>query len=83
MPVAAPTNTIVPFESQSFERKERAPVSVIVPCYRCADTIAASVASIAAQSLPPQEVLLVDDCSGDGTVQALRAVAAAYPSGWV
>lgn len=78
MPVAAPTNTVVPFESKSF-----APVSVVVPCYRCADTIAASVASIAAQSLPPQEVLLVDDCSGDGTVQALRAVAAAYPSGWV
>ena len=67
----------------SFDRKQRAPVSAVVPCYRCAGTIAASVASIAAQTLPPQEVLLVDDCSGDGTVQALRDVAAQYPDGWV
>jgi glycosyltransferase involved in cell wall biosynthesis len=60
-----------------------APVSAVIPCYRCADTIAASVASIAAQTLPPAEVLLVDDCSGDGTVTALHAVAACYPPGWV
>ncbi|GAB3093707.1 glycosyltransferase family 2 protein [Lysobacter terrae] len=78
MQASAPANTLA-----SLEGKERAPVSVVVPCYRCADTIAASVASIAAQTLPPQEVLLVDDCSGDGTVQALREVAAAYPGGWV
>lgn len=60
-----------------------APVSVVVPCYRCADTIADSVASIAAQERRPAEVLLVDDASGDGTLEALHRVAAAYPSGWV
>jgi glycosyltransferase involved in cell wall biosynthesis len=43
----------------------RAPVSAIVPCYRCTETIARAVASIAAQTLPPEEVLLVEDCSGD------------------
>lgn len=63
--------------------KWRAPVSVVVPCYRCADTIAASVASVAAQTMAPQEVLLVDDCSGDATLAALRQVAASYPQGWV
>lgn len=63
--------------------RERAPVSVVVPCYRCADTIAASVASIAAQTLLPVEVLLVDDCSGDDTPDALHRVAAAHPQGWV
>ena len=62
---------------------EAAPVSVVVPCYRCADTIAAAVASIAAQSLPPAEVLLVEDCSGDRTLEALREVAAAHAEGWI
>lgn len=69
-------------ESQAMPRL-RAPVSVVVPCYRCADTIGASVASVAAQSLPPAEVLLVDDCSGDGTLDALHEVASRYPPGWI
>lgn len=43
----------------------RAPVSVIIPCYRCTKTIERAVASIARQTLLPEEVLLVDDCSGD------------------
>ena len=60
-----------------------APVSVVVPCYRCVDTIAESVASIDAQQRRPAEVLLVDDASGDGTLEALHRVAAAYPPGWV
>jgi glycosyltransferase involved in cell wall biosynthesis len=60
-----------------------APVSVVVPCYRCADTIGASVASIAAQTLLPAEVLLVDDCSGDGTLEALHGVASQHRAGWV
>jgi glycosyltransferase involved in cell wall biosynthesis len=60
-----------------------APVSAVIPCYRCRDTIAASVASIAAQTRVPREVVLVDDCSGDGTVEALHALAARYPAGWI
>lgn len=60
-----------------------APVSVVVPCFRCAQTIGEAVASVAAQTLPPAEVLLVDDCSGDGTLDALRHLAAAYPPGWI
>lgn len=60
-----------------------APVSVVIPCYRCADTIADSVASAAAQTRLPAQVILVDDASGDGTLDALHAVAATYPPGWV
>lgn len=60
-----------------------APVSVVVPCFRCADTIAAAIESVAAQWLPPAEVLLVDDASGDGTLARLEALAAAYPVGWI
>lgn len=60
-----------------------APVSVVIPCYRCADTIAAAVASIAAQTRRPAQVVLVDDASGDGTLQVLGEVAQAHPAGWV
>jgi len=61
----------------------RASVSAVVPCFRCADTIAAAVASIAAQTLLPAEVLLIDDCSGDNTLETLHALAAEYPPGWI
>jgi glycosyltransferase involved in cell wall biosynthesis len=60
-----------------------APVSVVVPCYRCVDTIGPAVASVAAQLLRPAEVILVDDCSGDGTLERLHQVASEYPDGWV
>jgi glycosyltransferase involved in cell wall biosynthesis len=60
-----------------------APVSVVVPCYRCADTIERALASVAAQTLRPAEVILVDDGSPDGTSERLRALAAAHPEGWI
>lgn len=41
------------------------PVSVIIPCYCCADTIGRAVGSIAAQTRLPQQVFLVDDHSPD------------------
>jgi glycosyltransferase involved in cell wall biosynthesis len=43
----------------------QAPVSVIIPCYRCTETIERAVASIARQTLPPEDVLLVEDGSDD------------------
>jgi glycosyltransferase involved in cell wall biosynthesis len=73
-----------PIQAQGNQRPEAcAPVSVVIPCYRCADTIGASVASVAGQTLRPAEVLLVDDCSGDGTVDALHEVASRHAPGWV
>ncbi|WP_368564207.1 glycosyltransferase family 2 protein [Pseudoxanthomonas sp. UTMC 1351] len=66
-----------------MQTPSRAPVSAVVPCYRCTDTVGDAVASIAAQTLPPAEVLLVDDCSGDGTLETLHSLARAYPAGWI
>ena len=63
--------------------KKTAPVSVVVPCFRCAATIDDAVASIVAQTLRPAEVLLVDDASGDDTVEALHRVAASYGADWI
>lgn len=59
------------------------PVSVVVPCFRCADTIARALASVAAQTARPEAVILVDDASGDMTAETLQRLQAAYPTGWV
>lgn len=60
-----------------------APVSVIIPCYRCAQTIKRAVASVAAQTMRPAEVILVDDCSGDDTLRVLDTLTDQYPAGWI
>jgi glycosyltransferase involved in cell wall biosynthesis len=60
-----------------------APVSVVVPCFRCAATIEDAVASIAAQTSRPAQVLLVDDGSGDDTVEALHRTATTYGTDWI
>ena len=57
-----------------------APVSVVIPCYRCSLTIRRALASIAQQSLKPAEVILVDDASGDGTLAVLKELASSYPN---
>lgn len=51
-----------------------APVSVVIPCYRCSDTIDRAVASVLAQSFPVAEIILVDDASGDDTLDALQRI---------
>lgn len=58
-------------------------VSVVIPCWRCADCVERAVRSVAAQTRRPAEVILVDDASGDDTLGVLHAVAAQYPRGWI
>jgi glycosyltransferase involved in cell wall biosynthesis len=60
-----------------------APVSVIIPCFRCAATIGDAIASIEAQTLPPAEVLLVEDGSGDDTLATLQRIASEREPGWI
>jgi glycosyltransferase involved in cell wall biosynthesis len=47
-------------------------VSVIIPCFNCQATIAETLASVAAQTLPANEVILVDDSSSDRTWELLH-----------
>lgn len=55
-----------------------APVSVIIPCYRCVATIARAVASVLAQTQPVAEIILVDDASNDDTLTALHQLQALH-----
>jgi glycosyltransferase involved in cell wall biosynthesis len=70
-------------DASAIDAGNRAPVSVVVPCFRCADTISSAVASVAAQVVLPAEVLLVDDASDDGTLERLKEIAQCYPDGWI
>lgn len=40
-------------------------ISVIIPCYKCSETIERAIQSIAHQTVLPTEVILVEDSSGD------------------
>jgi glycosyltransferase involved in cell wall biosynthesis len=62
------------------QRTERVPVSVVIPCYRCVDTLERAVASVAAQTAAPQEVVLVEDHSADAgrTLASLRQAQERY-----
>lgn len=44
-----------------------AEISVIIPAYQASDTIARAIQSVAIQTLPPTEIIVVDDGSDDGT----------------
>ena len=47
-------------------------VSVIMPSYNTGEYIAASIESVLAQTYPNWELLIVDDCSTDSTVEVIR-----------
>lgn len=63
--------------------KVNAPVSVIIPCYRCIQTIERAIDSIYNQKLLPREVILVDDFSDDGTLSFLYELQRRYLSDWI
>jgi len=58
------------------------PVSVVIPCFRCATSIVGAVESIEQQSIKPAEVILVDDSSGDETLVILQDIASKH-AGWI
>lgn len=64
-------------------RAPRVPVSVVIPCYRCADTIGRAIKSIAMQTQLPEVVILIDDLSDDGTLDQLYLLQSQYPAGWI
>src|SRR5437870_4795563 len=67
-----------PRPSRPWPRPERArtgaDVTVIVPAYNEAASIADTIGSLRAQTAPPREIIVVDDCSTDGTGDVARAL---------
>lgn len=63
----------------SAAKLSNAPVSLIVPCFRCALTIQRALDSVFLQTLLPNEIILVDDFSQDGTLVMLEMLAQAHP----
>jgi glycosyltransferase involved in cell wall biosynthesis len=59
-----------------------APVSVVIPCFLCRDTIERAVLSVLRQTVLPHEILLVDDASPDdgATVRELKKLAEQHGS---
>jgi glycosyltransferase involved in cell wall biosynthesis len=62
---------------------EAVPVSVVIPCYRARATIGRAIASVAAQTRRPLEVIVVDDASGDDTPDELKRLAERYGRDWL
>ena len=54
--------------------------SVIIPAYNASGIIERAVRSAAAQTFPPREILVIDDCSTDSTVEVVKALARDIPS---
>lgn len=57
-----------------------ASVSVIIAAYNAEAFIGRAIASALTQTLPPHEILIVDDCSTDGTRAVLDAAAQKNPT---
>lgn len=60
------------------EKIQAVPVTVIIPCYRCRETVVRALNSVLAQTLQPAEILLIDDASADGTLELLRDLERCY-----
>jgi succinoglycan biosynthesis protein ExoO len=54
--------------------------SVIIPAYNVSGIIARAIRSAAAQTLPPLEILVINDCSTDDTIEVVRALEQEIPS---
>jgi len=50
----------------------RPTISVVIPAYRAEATIAHALRSVQAQSVPPDEIIVVDDGSPDGTARLVE-----------
>ena len=54
--------------------------SVLIPTYNIATVVERAIRSAATQTLPPFEILVIDDCSTDGTPDVVRSLQREIPA---
>lgn len=59
------------------DRLNKPTVAVIIPSYKCSETLHRAISSIVKQTRPVEEILVVDDCSPDGS--KIKAIAESFP----
>ena len=67
-------------DSQDLPRSypDTAPVTAVLFCFRQEDVVEAAVRSLFSQTLQPDEIILSDDASPDGSHEVLQRLAAEY-----
>lgn len=74
---ALPTEELLPAalaeNDKPMPRTVRPGVTVLVPAYNEAATIGDTIESLLTQSLAPTEIIVIDDCSTDDTMEVARA----------
>ena len=70
------------FANLKHENRENL-ISVIIPCYNHEKYVAKAIESIAGQTYAPIEVLLLDDGSSDGSLEAALAAISRWPGRFV
>lgn len=55
-------------------------VSVVLPNYNDASSLPVAISALLAQDLPPDEIIVVDDCSSDESVPLLGRIAPVLPT---
>lgn len=66
---------------KSEEMPNNALVSIIVPVYHAKEYIEKTIRSVEAQTFRDWELILVDDCGGDGSLERIREIKEASPCG--
>ena len=73
-------NLRFPNAEKSTKRQAVHPkVAVVIPSYNHAGYIVSALESVAAQTLPPAQIVVVDDGSIDNSLEVIRAFADAHP----
>jgi biofilm PGA synthesis N-glycosyltransferase PgaC len=61
-------------EKGNMKTSGKSDLTVLVPAYNEASTIADTIRSIQGQIVPPDEILVIDDCSSDNTADIARSL---------
>ncbi len=71
--LVGPSVTSMPSTAEE-DLPRRSPVTIVIPAYNEADSISETIRSLKEQTVPPAEIIVVDDCSTDGTFDVARVL---------